>query len=60
MERLESHQPRSGFGAMTGAGAGGAGSCFVVLQAASPSTMTMAEMARTDLFVLLIFFHLNR
>ncbi len=49
------YQPRSGFGSIiTGAGAAGAGSCFTVLQAESPSTSTTAVMARTDRFVLFI------
>jgi hypothetical protein len=45
-------QPRSGFGSIMGAGAGGGGSSFVVLHAESPSTIAMATSAKTDRLVM--------
>lgn len=58
MTEPDCDQPRSGFGSITGAGAGGAGSSFgVLLQAATPRRPTTRRRAEIFLNAFFIFRH---
>lgn len=59
MEKPDCDQPRSGFGSITGAGAGGAGSSFeeVELQAARPRRPNTRSRAEIFLNAFFIFRH---